>query len=135
MGLQTAVKPTELWIGQATADQAGITAAVDITGLTGGTLTLSGTQKIRIDVALGMDGSLITAIGQLTIYEDATIIRTCFVSFVNAGVTTFVNTFVRRVPSAGAHTYKATMVNLGSGTVTIRGAAGNPVQMVITALP
>lgn len=112
------------WIGyaEAVADQTGITTEVDLTSLSV-TVTVNTARRIRITAYLPNVTTTVAAdIARLSLKEGGTLLN-----LAQRTVTTTNGATVRAewvgTPTAGAHTYKATIVRQ-SGTGTLVSSAG-----------
>lgn len=122
------------WIGYAevTANQAAISAVVDLTGLTV-SVTVGASRRIRITGSTLFNGTTLDDSAQMQIREGATQlqigeapIRTSFASIERSVIIT---------PTAGAHTYKLMAArNVGTGSVTLGASATNPAFILVEDL-
>lgn len=112
------------WVGYLprTADQTGITAEVDLSGVTV-TVTLNASRRIRVTGwSSGMTATNVDTVSQLSIYADGAQVAygRSPTAFASLSYNAPVHVVAVLTPSAGAHTYKLRVARLvGSGTVTV----------------
>lgn len=120
------------WIGDAsvTANQTGITAITDLTGLT---VTVTVGTGRRIEVEGWFQASQVTASGAITfvIAEGATLLQTAQLNF-GVGLTPM---YIKctLTPTSGAHTYKLQAAT-SAGTLSLLASATQPAQIVVKDL-
>lgn len=120
-----------LGYAQVIASQVGITAAVDLTGLTV-TVTVGAGRRIRITGFGLIYGSVVDAIPGVQIFEGATaltIVGRHIVTTANT-TTTFTGSVVL-TPSTGVHTYKLVMSNAGGGNVSLDASSTYPAFILV----
>lgn len=122
------------WIGYAevTADQAGITVEVDLTGLTV-TVTVGTSRRIKITAAVYPVSTVANDIVTVKIAESATILQTRSVSLPVSGANGELTAICVLTPSVGAHTYKLRMVRV-TGSVTSSAGATFPAFLLVEDL-
>lgn len=115
------------WIGynEVTADQAGITAMTDLTGLSLA-VTVAATRRVRVTVQCWVFSSVNGDSAQVSIREGSTQLNTGTVQVSNV-VATSVNFSAVLTPTTGAHTYKASLLrSSGTGSLTMQAGATFP---------
>lgn len=120
-------QPSGMALGYAevTANQAGITTEVDLTGLTV-TVTVPAGRRIKITGHVGYFNDTVNGGFLLNIKEGATVLNR-FISYetqASNGVTNHAEAVI--LPTAGTHTYKLTGTRAVVGTVTVEAAATIP---------
>lgn len=112
---------------QITANQAGITTAVDITGLTVTVTVLAG-RRIQLTCYMNLIDTNATDSIAVFLMEGATQLAVCGVNApVNIGQSALGNVMCVLTPSAAAHTYKVQVSRTaGAGSVTVSASATNP---------
>jgi hypothetical protein len=125
----------ELGYGANSANQAGITTEVDVTNVAAPVTVATG-RKIKVYAELGVGSTVATDVIRLTLKEGGTSLQ---IRDIVPGITSGTSGNVilaataRLTPSAGAHTYKATLQRLaGSGTLTVAGNATYPSFIQVT---
>ena len=109
------------------ADQTGITAATDLTGLSV-TVTVGTGRRIRVSAVARASNTGANS-NLLYIKEDETTKQTA--SYVASTATeSFPDAWVVLNPSAGSHTYKLTG-DVGAGTMTLRASSTAPAQLLV----
>lgn len=131
--LAAAIPLGVLGTATATANQGGITAEVDLTGLSVA-VTAGSARRLRIDVAVkaqsGISGDRLVG----TIKEGTTELGQ-FMDFYlpAANVAGWGVGFAEVTPTAGAHTYKATLQRFsGTGTANTIATASVPARITVT---
>ncbi len=125
------------WIGYATnsADQTGITTLVDVTDITV-TVTVGTSRLIRVDVLGLVTISTNSANYVGRIQQDGSNAGTW--AYKDGGAANdadWQHGFVVLTPSAGSHTYKATLAtSSGSGTLSVDGTSPNQARILVTDL-
>ncbi len=107
----------------------------ELTVITGNAVTFDGVQRARIVLDIrGITGDTAGDVYSVRIKEGATQLQeaqweTQTINVAKRGVTVEYVTPV--APSAGAHTYSATIVRVvGAGVATVQGAATRPIQLI-----
>ena len=114
-----------------TANQTGITTAVDITNATT-TVTVVAGRRLRISAEVGWFSSVADDVGRLTIMQDGAAIQTRSWPQRPAGwgITAMASVVIQ--PSAGSHIYKLQFArDTGTGTITIQAGATNPTYILV----
>jgi len=122
------------WVGDASnsSDQSGITTTVDVSDVTV-TVTANTSRRLKITVQgyVTIQAAAADYIGR--IQEDGTNVGTW--AYREGGTTNdglLHDGFVTRTPSAGTHTYKATVgVSSGSGTLTVSGTGSQKARILV----
>lgn len=129
--LAEAVDPLGLVaIATRTADQGGVTGEVDVTGLSV-TFTVAANRRIRLALTMRVDSTVAGDTVRLYIKEGGTVVQTIDARLGAALVGDTMVGWTVITPSAGAHTYKATIQRvLGTGTLTSRATATNPAHLI-----
>lgn len=124
------------WIGYVprTSDQTGITAEVDLSGVTV-TVTANAGRRLKITgYSSGILATNVDTVSQLSIYEGSTSLSyartpTAFASLSYNGPVTAVAIVT---PSTGSHTYKLRVGRVaGSGTITVACDVDRPAFILV----
>ncbi len=110
-----------------TADQAGITADTNLTGLSVA-VTVPANHVIRVTGQLRADSTVAGDVIRCTIRHDGAQVQAFEY---RAGAANIGDTMIGQVilvnPASGAHTYNLSLMRvIGTGTITARGSAANP---------
>jgi hypothetical protein len=119
-----------LGYAQATVDQTGITANVDLTSLAV-TVTVATGRRIRISFKLSVENSNANGGSAVFIQEGASQLQTCRFLNPNANVSITAQGSVVLTPTAASHTYKLTMQNYVSGTAVSRAGSPEPAYILV----
>jgi hypothetical protein len=110
-------------------------AGTELTILTGAAVTFDGVQRARIELHIrGISGTVAGDVFGVRVKEGATQLQetqweTQTINVAKRGADIVYVTPV--APTAGAHTYSATIQRVvGTGTATVQGAATRPVQLI-----
>lgn len=121
-----AVPAGTLGYAQVTASQTGITASVDLTGLTV-TVTVSAGRRIRLSFFGLLQSTVSGDSGQIQAQEGATVLIAAIADIGTTPVNASVAGSVILQPTAGVHTYKLTAARaVGTGSLTMAAGANNP---------
>lgn len=119
----------ELGYAGNSSNQTGITTEVDVIGLSV-TVTVAAGRRIKVHAELGVGSTIATDTIRLTLKEGGTTLQIRdVVPNVTSGTTGNIAlpATARLTPSAGSHTYKATIQRLaGSGTIVVAGNSTFP---------
>jgi hypothetical protein len=117
---------------QVTANQAGITAEVDLAGLSVAP-TVEANRRVRVTAFGQVAAGIAAAAFRGQLYQDGAIVGRWLSSpSTPAGERTTGYGAVILTPSGGSHTYKATLqVVSGSGSATLEAAAGVPAYILV----
>lgn len=124
------------WIGynEVTANQTGITAEVDLTGITVSP-TVGSSRRIRVTVELSLASSVANDVATLNIKEGATYLQVREVHLPVGGATAMITASVVLTPTSGAHAYKASLARAaGTGTINTAASAARPAFIVVDDL-
>jgi hypothetical protein len=116
---------------QITANQAAITAEVDVTGLTV-TVTVGANRRIRISACANIAATVADDVAELRIKEGVTVLSFWdgVVRVVGGGQTMAPQ--VTLTPTAGVHTYKiAATLAIGTGSITVQAGATFPAFILV----
>lgn len=120
-----------LGYAQVTANQGGITAAADLTGLTA-TMTVAASRRLRIAADVSLFGDTAGDQFELRIMEGATQLQGRSLRFDSANVGNPLHTHAVITPTAGAHTYKLVLARAaGTGTGTLNASAISPASILV----
>ena len=131
----TALKVNNLpggWIGYAevAADQLSITTVVDLSGLVLN-VTVGASRRLRVTVYTSVYSTVVGDSATLSIKEGATQLSTRAEVFSKASTLEGVSCAAIVTPTAGAHTYKATLERTtGTGTL-LMGASGTQPAFIL----
>lgn len=115
-----------LGYAQVTANQAGITTAVDLTGLTI-TFTVVAGRRLRISAQINMFSSVTSDRVDLTILQDGAQIQDFTQLQQTGNVNQSISSSIIVQPGAGSHTYKLQLARVtGTGSVTMAASATLP---------
>ena len=133
----TAADPAVIPLGtlgyaQAVANQTGITTEQNLTGLSV-TVTVGTARRIRVSVEISLASSAANDIVALKIKEGGTVLQERDRHFGSvAGGTNSTAASVVLTPTAGEHTYNATLVRAaGSGTINTVASATRPAFIIV----
>jgi hypothetical protein len=112
-----------LAFSQTATDQAGITTATDLQAMSANVVVPAG-RTLRISVQGDVFSSVAGDVYVLYIYEDGTIVQRVTDKLQAISVSQSLSCAVVRSPSAGSHTYKATL-SRASGTGSLTFTSGN----------
>jgi hypothetical protein len=116
---------------QVTANQTGITAATDLTGLTV-TVTVTSGRRLRISASAGFSSSVANDQCQLQINEGATTLIGTQFTVVVANNVQWLTPIAIITPTAGTHTYKLTGFRLsGTGNLTMYAGTALPAFILV----
>lgn len=123
------------WIGynESTTNQGSIAGTeVDITGLTA-TVTVGTSRRIRITVELSLSSSVANDVPSLRIKEGTTQLQSREEHLGSVvGALAAISASVVLTPTAGSHTYKATLVRaVGTGTLVVNASATAPAFLLV----
>lgn len=113
-----------LGYAQVTANQTGITAETDLTGLTT-TVTVGSSRRVRITGYVGFQKVTNTGIAALRIKESTTQLQDTFLDNLIANQVGYLCSSVVLTPSAGSHTYKLALA-ASTATVSMTASATAP---------
>lgn len=114
------------------ANQTGITAKTDLTGLTT-TVTVGTLRRILISCEMGLSKTVADGLARLYVEEGATILtfRDFFVRGASEGAVLMAAS-VSLTPSAGSHTYKLSLEQItGTGTTAMDATANHPAYILV----
>lgn len=115
---------------QVSANQTGITASVDLTGLSV-TVTVAAGRRIRITGQVPANNVIASVSNVLYIYEGATLVQQCWMLQSPTPSTEQTMTVCAILtPSAGSHTYKLKLTNT-SGTTTMLASASSLAYILV----
>lgn len=108
------------------ADQAGITTATDLTGLTI-TISVPSGRRIKITGRIAASSSVASDVINSSLYEGATELQQGRAHVTVGGSNATIITEAMLTPSAGIHTYKLSLSRFaGTGTLTMASSAVRP---------
>jgi hypothetical protein len=126
-----ALAPLATRYAQVVANQAAITTVVDLAGLSV-TVLVPANRRIKITGYISeCSNDTIDFGGTLFIMEGATQLQQADWLVARAGFATACSVMGVLQPSAGSHTYKLTMQNLGGGIVTMLASATKPAFILV----
>lgn len=119
---------------QATSNQTGITAEVDLTGLTT-TVNVPAGHKVRITAQIGTQSTFALDVASLVIKEGGTQLQACGIGILVAAGTQSTSCSAILSPSAGAHTYKLSMLRVaGLGNLSLNASGTQPSFIMVEDL-
>lgn len=123
-----------LGYGMATANQAGISSEADLTGLSA-TVSVAAGRIIKVSAHVWICSTVANDVGRVTLRDGATSIGLATLPALPVSPSTGPTSdpFVILVnPTAGPHTYKATLTRMtGTGTLTSQASAGTPAVLLV----
>jgi hypothetical protein len=119
------------WIGyvQVTADQTGITAETNLTGLSQA-VTVGTSRRLKLSCHMVLSKSVATTRSIVRIKEGATTLEQCITGHIST-VNHTITGWVIITPSSGSHTYNLSLESLDSGSASLSAGVGFPAQLLI----
>lgn len=120
-----------LGYAEVTVGQAGITAAVDLTGLST-SVTVPAGRRLRISAFIQNTRTVVDGTSRLQIQEGATVLQTIDIQPNIGSESVEATGSVVLTPSAGTHTYKLTLSRVtGTGTTALVATTTNPAYILV----
>ena len=120
-----------------TSSQGSITTTeTDVTSLTVTANVPTGGRSVKVTCFASVTSTVLNDAIKMRFYEDSTLIGSSQVIQVGGvGYTQQINFVMTTTPTAGSHTYKATVFrNAGTGTISVNGSSTEPSIILVEAV-